>query len=536
MGGLNANIILGGTPAPAATPLATPAQQIDTISRLRQYQQQQALAPLQQQQLANTVTEQNQKIQNANEDNEDAAKVQQAFHDPANADDKGVPDHNKIRAAVAPYIRVRNLNALDADYLKSNQAAVALASSKIKNDQDKFQQIKQLNQMTGEHLAGVISAPPEEKQSMWTDALSNLQQAGADTSKYPAVVPDDNTLKSYAARAGYMGTILTNADKAALEERRKEQAVNDQIKAKRQADTDMHAEAATDFQGIDNKPDYDQKIKDFASVDQAHADYAKRYLQSVPYSSKALDTINRRSLNPEQRQVADRAAAKPTVTTPIEAALEWAKAAYPNEDAATQYDKALSRFSATVKDEKIPPGETGGKVSRQQQKEWLQNFDKNQKSEQDMYGDLQRYEDAINSGQTFLQQTQHGLTASSMDKYTQGDDAKTTAAVADMKQRADILRDKIASTIRQKYALAGRLGAEPDVPVEQAVGAVVGGKYNKAQTPQAAQPGRGGGAAPVQSPQAKSFPAAKIHDYAVANKWSDEQAKQYLTSNGYSIK
>lgn len=52
---LNPNIILSGTPAPPATPLATPQQQLDTLSRLRQYQQQQQLAPLQQQKLQTEI-------------------------------------------------------------------------------------------------------------------------------------------------------------------------------------------------------------------------------------------------------------------------------------------------------------------------------------------------------------------------------------------------------------------------------------------------------------------------------------------------
>jgi hypothetical protein len=68
MGGINSSIPLQAAPAPVATPLATPQQQLDTLSRLRQYQQQQQLAPLQAQELSNNVTLGQQAVQRGQED------------------------------------------------------------------------------------------------------------------------------------------------------------------------------------------------------------------------------------------------------------------------------------------------------------------------------------------------------------------------------------------------------------------------------------------------------------------------------------
>lgn len=63
--GLNPNIILQGTSEPQTPELQTPAQNMDALARIRQYQQQAALAPLKMQEAKNAVDEGTQKVQAA---------------------------------------------------------------------------------------------------------------------------------------------------------------------------------------------------------------------------------------------------------------------------------------------------------------------------------------------------------------------------------------------------------------------------------------------------------------------------------------
>lgn len=301
---LNPQVIAeGGQPVQVPDPLAQMAE----VARVRQAQQQVALGPLRQQQLQGEVTQRELTNQNTIDDNADQATIQREFHNPDNLskDESGnlAPDHDKIRNAIAPNVKVRNLQAFDADYLKMQQGATALATSKADVDKLKWENVKNLNQMAGENIAGIIQAPPEQKQAMYTDALATLKKAGADTSQYPPVVPDDNTLTAMAAKVGYLGTIITNADKQAQEEQRKATAKKTAQAEATKATNDMHAEAATAFQGIDNKADYDQAVSDFAAQDDAHKAYSQRYLM-MPYSDKAMATINSRALTAEQRSTA----------------------------------------------------------------------------------------------------------------------------------------------------------------------------------------------------------------------------------------
>lgn len=302
---LNPSVIAQGV-KPVQVP--DPMEQMQAIERLRQARNQNALAPLHAQELQGQIADREAQVQqrtlanqNTVEDTNDQAAIHKELQNPDNLDESGKPVFEKVRAAVAPKVKLRNLQAFDADNLKLQQGSVALASSKIKSDQEKWQHVKNLNQMTGEHLAGIIQAPTEAKQDMYADAMADLKEAGVDTSKYPTSVPNDDILKAEAAKVGYLGTIITNADKLAQEDQRKETAAKIKAAAATKATDDMHKEFATAAQGVSNKDGWDKAIKDFAAEDDVHAAFAKRWLNPLPFSATAVKTANNRAIAADKR-------------------------------------------------------------------------------------------------------------------------------------------------------------------------------------------------------------------------------------------
>jgi hypothetical protein len=154
------------------------------------------------------------KIQAAQEDQNDQNTIQQAFHDAAAKNPGGPIDYqNDIRGPLASQIRLRNLQGLDADHMKMQQAAQDLALSQSTTDKLKFDNLTRVNTMKGQLLSGMLTANDQAlKQNLYTAALPKLKALGEDVSQYPAQYPGDDAILAHAAGVGYGAQILTDAD------------------------------------------------------------------------------------------------------------------------------------------------------------------------------------------------------------------------------------------------------------------------------------------------------------------------------------
>lgn len=239
------------------TPVETPAQIGQAALGLR--------AIAQANQIRQQQTQENAlKIQALQDDQNDQSTIQNAFNDRNNWTN-GAPDYDKVRTAIAPQVRLRNLQAFDQDHLRMQQAATSLAMSNNYNERTQFQTTKDQNQLLGQLLSGVLEAPDEQKQDIYAGALATAKKAGIDVSGYPPDVPDDDTLKAHEAKLGYIGTLLTNADKKAQEAQRQQAAERAAAQAKL-ADAKTAGdliqseltEAARQHEGVTNQEQHDE--------------------------------------------------------------------------------------------------------------------------------------------------------------------------------------------------------------------------------------------------------------------------------------
>lgn len=201
------------------------------------------------------------KLQAQQEDQNDQETLQGAFGDPANIKPDGTVDYDKVRATVAPKLRIRNLQNLDKEHIALLQGTAAM-------DAAKRAKLQAQNQSVGNELMGVVQSPEESRQASWAGSRQRLIQQGdikPDDPEWPEQVPDDKTVKSLMGKHGYAAALQSLATAQAEEQRKKEVAVRAEAQAaKAQAESDAKEaqqrieEAARDF----------LKVTDQASMDE----------------------------------------------------------------------------------------------------------------------------------------------------------------------------------------------------------------------------------------------------------------------------
>ncbi len=167
------------------------------------------------------------KVQAMQEDQNDQGTIQQAFHDNIGPD--GTVDYDKVRATVAPKVRLRNLQALEKDHND-------LVTGTVKMDADKRAKLLAQNTAIGNELVGVLQAPADQQAPSWQGSRQRLIQLGyiaPDDPDFPEQPPDAATIKAIAAKHGYAAQIQKLATDAALEESRKATAAKAQSTADR---------------------------------------------------------------------------------------------------------------------------------------------------------------------------------------------------------------------------------------------------------------------------------------------------------------
>jgi hypothetical protein len=240
--------------------------------------------------------EDEEKLRRMNEDREDEGFIQQAFTDTGG-------DHEKMRAAIAPKVRFRNLQRWDNDHLQAQRAALSMANeeriaTKLKND------------LAGGEVAALLAMPYEQRKVELPAALERLKKNQIDT--IPDFDPTDANLKAAAARVGYLGTLLSHAEKKALEEKRvaeekraKEQTERIDADEKRKAKQTKLEDAARGHLGVTSATQHLDWLK---SLDPEIAPLYKNLTNYDANTRRAIQQMGMTSVQREQANQRDEAA------------------------------------------------------------------------------------------------------------------------------------------------------------------------------------------------------------------------------------
>lgn len=476
--GLDPGIILQGRPPQIENPLVN----LQHIGALRQQQADLGLIPFRQQEmqaqaarLAQETEKGNMDIKSAKEDEADEKTFQQAWTNNGG-------DWDKTMKEVTPKIGHRTLSKYEAEH---NQATKDFAARTAAEKQQALTN----STLAGNDLMGVLEADPEQRQAAWDGALERAQAGGyiapATLARLPKDVPDENGLKSLLAGVGYSQKLAENdrtkaaATRAAAQAKREEESAK-RIEASeaRNATQRQIADAAQSHLGVGIAGTPEE-------IQAAHTEWlaglpkeiSGRYQNLKTYSPAVAKTIQDMALTPQQLSMAQ-SRTDNRRRSDMEVAIERARGELGEDADVSEVDALAMKYKAEMQKEgKVQPAGAGGRVAEQQKKEWRGSYDKAAKVEADLYTQLHRYEDAINAGGTYLEENSKGLKAVPMDQHAKNDDKVKAAAIDDMKQRANIIRDKIKNAIQQKYTFADRLGFTGDKDLDTATSEVEGGKY-----------------------------------------------------------
>lgn len=420
------------------------------------------------------------KADNLRRDQQDESTIQNEMMNPAHRDADGKLDWDKLTGAVQGKVRSSSLQKLANERNTAVESLLRQANEKRVGQQMDIQKLDSEHKFIGQLLQGIDQLPDDQKPAFYANGLTQLQSRGVDVSKLPPTIPGDGSyneqLRAMAGQNGVLAAFTGDALKKAQINQREEASARAEKQAQAIEDKDLSDQrqrqserAARTHLGVTNQEQHNAWLK---GLDPS---IAAEYANLKTFSPEAKTAIQGMGLTAEQR-ARNAISATDKSTSPIEVALGWAQAKYPNASKAQIYDAALSRLSQTIKDEKIPPGTTGGNVNAQQQKEFLTNYDKAAAEEAKAYPQLQRLADAISTKSMYIDENGKAVPMATFTKKP--DDAVATdAAVRAMQQRADALRDGIKTAIRRKYEYAGRLGFGGDTDVESAVQGIEAGKY-----------------------------------------------------------
>lgn len=184
------------------------------------------------------------KLQAQQEDQTDQQTIQQAFQNNITPD--GQVDFDKVRAAVQPKIRLRNLQGLEDMHNKLLQGTLQM-------DKAKRDQLLAKNTTIGNELMGILQTPVDQRPAAYAGTRARLIQLGdidPNDPQYPENPPlDDQTIKGHLAQVGYAASVQKLADQQAQEDQRKAAAARSTALA---AKTDAEADAKTIQQGIED--------------------------------------------------------------------------------------------------------------------------------------------------------------------------------------------------------------------------------------------------------------------------------------------
>lgn len=200
------------------------------------------------------------KLQAMQEDQSDQQTIQQAFQDSIGKD--GQVDYDKVRAAVQPKIRIRNMQELEK--MHNN-----LLQGTLKMDADKRAQLLAKNTTIGNELMGLLQTPQDQRQAAYAATRARLVQLGdiaPDDPNYPeqGAPLDDQSIKGHLAQVGYAAAVQKLADSQAQEEQRKSLADKNSALADKAA---AEAKAKEIQQGIEDAARDHLKVTDQASHD-----------------------------------------------------------------------------------------------------------------------------------------------------------------------------------------------------------------------------------------------------------------------------
>jgi hypothetical protein len=514
---LNPAIIARGSePAKIESPL-------DVARGVREVQQlgeQAQLAPLKLQQSAADV----QATQLANQKTQRDVDEQKAFGQDL-ATSGGDPD--KIEAAANKHITnpvvLDRLKAAAAQIRQRNEATTA------KQHTDYAQQ----SEMYAGKLQGIIDAKdPALKLGLWSQTA---QQAAAMKDENgqplfqpgqldPTKVPDDQTLASLQTYMDHSGAFHAKQAKIKDDDAKAQQA---QQKAANDRRMQLHSEADDFFQSrnIQSKDDYDAAVSEFGSEDAEHKSYADRYLAPVPYSSKALGTISRRALTPEQRVKSDEADATRGLTLQQR-----------NEQAARDSETKRHNQSMEAIDSAKAARERGETANRtaQDRAGWERELNKLKEEEEQTGAIRANLENAIHYGNTYVDEA--GKTRP-MKTAAKDDNTSETDLQARMRSQYQMMTNRAKRIAADKNSLGEQLGMQLKVPTP-AIHASLDKDLNRVLgVPLPAKATAPPPATPTASPTAatKTFPRGRLAEYATANKMTPAQAEAALKKRGWSI-
>lgn len=266
----------------------------------------------------------------------------EVYHQTMATVDPGKADWSNIRGQLATKVKPRNLARYDAEMAKSVEAWSKANTERRKADED-------IQKTVGESLVSVKSAPPEERQNLWTSEKARLAAKGViDPSKIPDQVPDDNGLDAMLRQNGAWG----NYQSVVKKEHDNKMA---DLKERDSRENTMHAEFARDMQGVDTAESYDATVKAFADKDEEHQAYANRFLKTLKFDPKITPkVVNHRAMTATERETADRLE-NSAENRPLEVALRRARAELgPDADEADVAALQQKYYAQTEQAKKLP--------------------------------------------------------------------------------------------------------------------------------------------------------------------------------------
>lgn len=266
---------------------------------------------------------------------EDAAdqKTLQGLYGEVQAD-QSIPADQKLeelRKRAAGKVKPRTLETLSTQ-MEAHQTAVQ------KLDDDKLKQIKAVSDEVGNTAQGILSADPAQQPQLYASERQRMIQSGLATPDHIPEQYDPEWLKVQAAHA--MGA--SNAVEAEM--KRREQANKDADEA-RKARTEELATAAQTIDGVQDQESYTAWRNKLSPANKA--------LTAATFTPANVATIKRMGLTANQQREADQATATADETKRHNQATEDAAAAKPTFSG----DMRAALIAAKAKDPDNPTAE-----------------------------------------------------------------------------------------------------------------------------------------------------------------------------------
>lgn len=325
-------------------PLIRPAQPINPLEMatratdLKTAMVRSQLAPVELQRQQEELQAEHLKNQTAAEDAADQ-KTLQGIYGEVHAD-QSIPVGQKdeeLRKRAAGKVKPRTLETLSKQMEEHQKAMQALDTGHLKQVEDVAKEV-------GNTAQGILTADEAKRPALYATERQRLIQSGLATADAVPEQYDEDWLKTQAAHA--MGA--QNAAKAELERR---DQVNKDAEAARKARTEELATAAQTIDAVHDQAGYDAWRKQLSP--------ANRALTAATFTPQNVATIKRMGLTANQQREADqasatldetkrkndldaaKAAAKPTFSGDMRAALIAAKAKDPDNPSPEESATAL---------------------------------------------------------------------------------------------------------------------------------------------------------------------------------------------------